>query len=140
MHSKHWFYRLLGKAAGVFIPAAFFCTHAAFAETPAKPVTRQADHGKIFTIALENDLFGGEDRHYTNGVRAAFLSAENNIPDWLENTANTLPFFATEGYKRWHFALGQSMFTPANTSRPELQVTERPYAGWTYGSIGMLSD
>lgn len=117
--------------------AAFLYYSPAHAETPP---TRDQDHQGIFTASLENDLFAGEDNNYTNGVRFAFLSAENNIPDWLESNANALPFFASEGYKRWHFAFGQSMFTPSDITQSALQKSDRPYAGWLYGSVGLLSD
>lgn len=104
------------------------------------PPTRPADHEKIFSLSWENDIFSGQDSNYTNGLRLSLLSAENNIPDWLEESANSLPFFARNGHKRWHIALGQSMFTPAVITTPDLQPHDRPYAGWTYGSVGVISD
>lgn len=132
----------LFPAAASLLAAAFFAAapaHSAAAEEQAPPV-RPKDHEGIFTASLENDIFSGEDDNYTNGVRVAFLSAENNIPRWLERGSNALPFFAREGHKRWHFALGQSMFTPRDIARSDLQINDRPYAGWLYGSVGLISD
>ncbi len=121
--------------------AALSCTPQADAQETTKPLVREEpDHEGVFTASLENDIFTGTDRHYTNGVRLAFLSAENNIPPWLERGANALPLISKQGHKRWHFALGQSMFTPEDITDTALQPTERPYAGWLYGSIGVISD
>jgi hypothetical protein len=30
----------------------------------------------VFTFYLENDYFGGTDRHYTNGVKLSWLSRD----------------------------------------------------------------
>ncbi|MGE3714169.1 MAG: lipid A deacylase LpxR family protein [Alphaproteobacteria bacterium] len=99
-----------------------------------------ADYEGTLSFSLENDIFSGEDDNYTNGVRISYLSAENNIPNWLEETANTLPFFSERGHKRWHVALGQSMFTPSDITQRQLQPNDRPYAGWLYSSVGVISD
>lgn len=101
---------------------------------------RPVDPDKIVTFALENDYFAGEDNNYTNGVRIALMSAENNIPDWVESGARALPFFKAGAYRRLHFDVGQSMFTPTDTSVRTLQRDDRPYAGWLYGSVGLVSD
>lgn len=100
----------------------------------------QKDGKGIFTASLENDYFSGEDNGYTNGVRFAWTSAETDIPGWLEKTADFLPFFAKNGHRRYGFAVGQSMFTPNNISDPALIPHDRPYAGWLYGSAGLISD
>lgn len=101
---------------------------------------RHEDNQGIFTATLENDIFSGEDDNYTNGVRFAFLSSEDTTPRWMEKGADALPFFNTEGRKRWGFSFGQSMFTPSDITKRELQRNERPYAGWTYGTAGIISD
>lgn len=127
------YFRAVGIAT---MSAVFFCQ--AYAEEPV--LRQEEDHEGIFSFSLENDLFSGKDGNYTNGVRFAFLSAENNIPDWLEDSANSLPFFASEGHKRWSAAFGQSMYTPDTISQRTLQPNDRPYAGWLYGSVGIISD
>lgn len=109
-------------------------------KTEKELVRDTEDHEGIFTFSFENDLFNNEDDNYTNGIRFAFISAENNIPGWLENSANAIPFFADEGHKRWTFAAGQSIYTPSDISQTGLQVDDRPYAGFLYGTVGVLSD
>ncbi len=110
----------------------------AFAEDDVLRV--EEDYKSVKTIAIENDIFAGTDSNYTNGVRFAYLSAESNIPRWMDKAADAFPLFSHEGHKRWHFELGQSMFTPADITIQDLQPNDRPYAGWLYGSVGMLSD
>lgn len=127
------------KAVGMLLSAAFLFTSNAFS-AEEEPVRAYEDHEGIFTFSLENDIFSGEDDNYTNGVRFSFLSAENAVPDWMEETASGLPFFSEKGYKRWGVSFGQSMFTPSDISQPYLQRNDRPYAGWTYASVGMTSD
>jgi lipid A 3-O-deacylase len=108
--------------------------------TPAEITRPKEDHDAIFTFSLENDLFMGEDDNYTNGVRFAYLSPESTVPRWIEDGANLIPFFASNGHKRWHAAFGQSMFTPSDITVKTFQPNDRPYAGWTYGSVGVISD
>lgn len=105
-----------------------------------KLLRQPEDYEGILTLSVENDLFSGEDDNYTNGVRIAYLSAENNIPDWMHSTINALPFFSVEGHKRWGVALGQSIFTPSDITVRQPQPNDRPYAGWLYASAGVISD
>lgn len=130
----------LRKCVTWCIRAAVLPTALIFAPLQAQEQPRQDDHDGILTLSLENDLFSGEDDNYTNGVRLAVLSAENNLPKWIEEGASAFPLFAREGHKRWSFSLGQSIFTPEDITVRELQREDRPYAGWLYGSFGVTSD
>jgi lipid A 3-O-deacylase len=51
----------------------------------------QEDDKGIFNVVWENDKFAGSDRDYTNGVRFAWLSSEENMPRWTQAIANALP-------------------------------------------------
>ncbi len=124
-------------AAGLFFPAVFLFSATAMAQEAPK---RKVDGDEIFSASLENDIFSGEDDNYTNGVRFAYLSAENDIPGWIKRGANAVPLFSRQGHKRWHVAVGQSMFTPSNISVRAPQPEDQPYAGWLYGSVGLISD
>lgn len=107
----------------------------------ANELLRQnGDHKSIINLSFENDYFDGTDDGYTNGVRVSYLSAETEIPSWIENSAAYMPFFSQEGHKRYSFALGQSMFSPTDLTQSQLIVDDRPYAGFLYGSVGLLSD
>lgn len=98
------------------------------------------DQRGILTVALENDLFSGKDSNYTNGFRLSYLSPEKDVPNWLENTANMLPFFAEEGNKRWGLSFGQSLFTPDDITVRAPQPDDQPYAAWLYGGVSLISD
>lgn len=106
-------------------------------ELPPRPVK---DDKAILTLQLENDIFTGRDQHYTNGVRLAYLSAENDVPDWLENAARQVPLFANEGNLRVSYALGQNMYTPRDIEIAAPQPDDHPWAGYTYASIGLIND
>ena len=123
-------------AAGAMIAsAAFLCPLPAAAQQGEHP-----DTDGIFTVSFENDIFAGEDNNYTNGVRFSYVSPENDIPGWLDRTADALPFFTAEGNKRWQLSAGQSMFTPSDTLATAALPDDRPYAGWLYGSLGVVAD
>ena len=98
------------------------------------------DEKGVFSIAYENDVFAQADRHYTNGIRLSYLGAESNVPDWIDQAADAVPFLPEAGTRRVGFALGQSMFTPENISRKTPDPNDRPYVGWLYGSIGIVSE
>ncbi|MET0156118.1 MAG: lipid A deacylase LpxR family protein [Rickettsiales bacterium] len=104
------------------------------------PLRRDADDRGVVTVNFENDVFSGSDDGYTNGARIAWLSPEKNLPYWIERGSDLFPFFAKEGHKRYSFALGQTMFAPEDLTRTDLIKDDRPYAGFLYGSVGVLSD
>jgi hypothetical protein len=94
----------------------------------------------ILSLTFENDLFANADRHYTNGVRLGYLSAEEDLPRWVDKLANAFPLFLQGGSRRIGFALGQSMYTPGDISRANPDPNDRPYAGWLYGSVGVVAE
>ncbi len=93
---------------------------------------------EYLSFYLDNDLFGGTDEEYTNGVRLAWTSRARKLDELsgiyrlLEGFSNftgvrgkTLPWVYNRG-----MSLTQLMFTPEDISVPTLQEDERPYAGW----------
>lgn len=106
----------------------------------AFPLTTSAiESGKQGTLSfvLENDLFYGNDRHYTNGVGVVWVPGPDaSTPEWAIKLARLVPWFPGEGEIRHGYAFGQSMFTPDDIEIADPPLDERPYAGWLYGSIG----
>lgn len=90
------------------------------------------------SILFENDIFFNTDRDYTNGVQFAYTTGPDRTPDWLIDMARLLPFFAPTGEVRTSYALGQNMYTPMDTDLANPPLTERPYAGFLYGAIGLM--
>ncbi len=96
-----------------------------------------ADTG-TFTFVLENDLFFGLDRDYTNGVQLAWMSEPDYAPVWALKAARLLPFFPEKGKVRSSYAIGQNMYTPNDITDEDPPLDERPYAGWLYGAVGIV--
>jgi lipid A 3-O-deacylase len=98
------------------------------------------DERGTLSITYENDIFSGRDDGYTNGFRASWTTGADKVPFALRPFANAIPFFPDDGQKRISYALGQSMFTPNDIEAYSLQPNDRPYAGWLYGTVGLVSD
>ena len=127
-------------------PLAGGSTHArllAIASTMivAGAATALADNDRgTFSFVLENDVFYNLDRDYTNGVQFAWTSGPVKADAcWECDVARVLPFFDGSGQMRVNYALGQSMFTPSDITLVNPPLTDRPYAGWLYGSLGVIS-
>lgn len=99
----------------------------------------------VLTIYFENDLFANTDQQYTNGTRLTLTSPrlENYADDpnvgRIIQAFDNMPWIGAPGYERnVTIGIGQNMYTPDNTEAEELIKDDRPYAGWLYGSIGMI--
>ncbi len=93
------------------------------------------------TVTVENDRVVNTDRHYTNGLRLSWVSdKETGGPDIVRDTLDFLYPLADVSGGRIGFALGQSMFTPEDTSARQLIADDRPYAGWLYGAVSLYAE
>jgi len=92
-----------------------------------------------FSILVENDTFSGTDRHYTNGLKASWLSKKGDFAGFSHWLARALPLFPETGDRRIAFAVGQNMYTPDDLAVATLQTGDRPYAGWLYGEVGLTA-
>lgn len=101
---------------------------------------KKEDNKGVVSLTLENDSFAGADDGYTNGIRGAYLSPETEIPGWISRAADKIPLFPKVGHKRYSFAVGQAMYAPDDLSRRDLIRDDRPYAGFLYGTVGLLAD
>ena len=94
-----------------------------------------------WTVTAENDRLSNTDRHYTNGIRLAWVSdITSGGPDQVRQLLDFLYPLADVSGGRIGFALGQSIFTPEDTDATELLVNERPYAGWLYGAVSLHAE
>ncbi len=94
-----------------------------------------------WSAVIENDKFiSGTDRDYTTGTHFSWLSAADDVPAWAANLAASIPLLAREGQYRIGYNFGQSIFTPTDTEASALVRNERPYAGWLYGGVALLSE
>jgi len=93
-----------------------------------------------FSFTLDNDLFGGSDRYYTNGVRLAWRSPAYAPPGWIAGVGRFgAPLLPPAGERRWGLALGQSLYTPEDLSRADPDPDDQPYAAWLYGAFNLSS-
>jgi hypothetical protein len=94
-----------------------------------------------WTLIDENDLFGGTDRNYTNGLQISWLSAKNDLPPAIDWASDRLSFLAKPGADwRYGFVAGQTMYTPNDITVATPQPGERPYAGWLFGGLSLTAD
>jgi hypothetical protein len=100
------------------------------------------DSRSIASLQFENDALGaeGSDRHYSNGLRISWLTAENRLPHWLEATARALPVVPRDARLRANIALGHNIYTPEDIKTSELVVDDRPYAGWLHLDFGVVAE
>lgn len=122
------------------IASAMAYSKLSFAEKTPK------DHS-TFTFYLENDVFTGTDREYTNGVKLTWISRDltdyrndPRIPDWGHPVIDRLPFVNEPGLTRnVSLSVGQNMYAPEDLKRTDLIPDQRPYAGITYLALGFHS-
>jgi len=136
------FGRSASKITLLILSGFFLISPAAQADEPAQVPQKIAPmpekEAGTLSLTIENDLLNNFDRHYTNGVRGSWLSAPDDVPSWLQSGSKFL--FPDQSRGRIEYALGQSMYTPKDTSRAIPDPSDRPYAGWLYGSIGMIAE
>lgn len=106
----------------------------------SEPIVPVEDDKGIFSIVFENDVFANTDHDYTDGVRVSWLSSEANAPDWVKWASNHFLPLALDGNKHLSIAAGQSMYTPTDLTTHTPILNDRPYAGWLYGSVGVVAD
>jgi len=92
------------------------------------------------SVQYENDMFARSgDRYYTSGLQLSMLNSEPP-PAWLAKVADWTPFYQRgNGLSLVQYTLGQKMFTPDDIVATDLQVNDRPYAGYLYFGASVLS-
>lgn len=110
------------------------------------PAGQAAAQCTVASIQFENDIgLGGTDRHYTHGSRISCMSENQTGDAAAKEIARALSFnlggyalLASDRDVRYSVALGQTMFTPEDLNRTDLIADDRPYAGWLFGSFGLV--
>jgi lipid A 3-O-deacylase len=85
---------------------------------------------EFLRIYEDNDFLdfrgSGTDRYYSNGLRIDFYYSKKNKPKFpsnllmqLKNTENSI----------YGYGITQTMYTPLDISKSEIQIGDRPYAG-----------
>jgi hypothetical protein len=107
---------------------------AAFSAVFAEP--SEFAQGPAVTFLEENDLLFRTDRHYTQGLKIAYVGADGTGLPCLRRAIGRIPQLGFDpGATRIGYAIGQNIYTPADTQTAALIPSDRPYAGWLYGSL-----
>ncbi len=84
----------------------------------------------VISVTVENDLFGGTDRNYSNGLRLERMASEERTFGILKSAARLLPGIDVDNQVRQGYALSHVIYTPENISAVVPDPNDRPYAGW----------
>ncbi len=94
----------------------------------------------IVSLTIENDSLGnGRDGNYTSGVRFSYLNLNAELPDIAYTIADSIPTFELNDSSSVYYSFGHNIFTPNDITLPNPPVTDRPYAGYVYGSLGLVT-
>lgn len=95
----------------------------------------------VVSIMVENDLFGGTDRNYSNGLRLERMASEERTFGILKSAARLLPGIGVDNRVRQGVALSHVIYTPEDISLDTPDPNDRPYAGWLNISLtGVAQD
>lgn len=125
----------------ILVPTAFMlAATAAFAHEPDEPVGKE-DKRDIWSITTENDMyaFEGSDRNYTNGLRISRMVVDPEVPNWFYKLANNTRIFDFGETTTLLYSIGQNMYTPRHIDVEAEQPNDRPWAGFLYGSLALIS-
>ncbi len=94
----------------------------------------------FFSVQMENDFFASSgDRYYTHGTQLSLLK-DTAPPAWLERLSDWVPFYQKgKQLSLVNATLGQKIFTPDDTKSRTVVEGDRPYAGYLYASVAVLS-
>ncbi len=101
---------------------------------------RDTPREQIVTFTIENDaLTRSGDGYYTNGFRAAWVDADGIPPEWVQSITRRVPLLDEASATVPRYSFGQSIFTPRDIKPFAEQPADRPYAGYTYGSVALTT-
>ncbi|MEM7767554.1 MAG: lipid A deacylase LpxR family protein [Pseudomonadota bacterium] len=93
----------------------------------AEPETKYG----VVAITSENDLFGGTDKNYSNGLRAEFITRPREARGVFRRVADFIPGLNVQRTNvREGVGVSHAIFTPENIETPTPDPNDRPYAGW----------
>ena len=92
------------------------------------------------SLSYENDLIGGgSDKFYTSGVQINYFNVDKKPPAMVKRLADSWLGFDVGDATATSFTLGQKIFTPQDIKIATPQARDRPWAGWLYGSVGLIN-
>ena len=107
----------------------------------AEPLTQLKPPSSIYSLQYENDSITSKysDHDYTHGIQLTMLKKEKP-PKVIALLSEWIPFYQKDKVLPLiQYTVGEKMFTPYDISINELQVNDRPYAGYLYFSTTVIS-
>lgn len=99
-----------------------------------------------FLFQWDNDKIADTDRHYTNGMRIAYVPTKpaEQLTDVAGFLVNTFGYGGFPNYPpdklRKGWVVGQDMYTPEDVDARVPDPLDRPYAGWTYFGVTVQNE
>lgn len=135
-----WLFALCGTAGAETGTAAVMGPPEPTLEQELAPKVRSTPQRNIVNVVYENDMIGdGADKYYTSGVRISYLDLDAKFPGFARDIDDILPMISLNDTSGIFYSLGHNIFTPQDVSKREADPDDRPYAGYLYGSVGMVS-
>lgn len=101
---------------------------------------RAEDDNNYVSFSFENDSIGkGGDRYYTSGARLSWYNVNTTVPELIDDIAESIPMFDINEHTGTMFSLGQNLFTPDGIDNGDPREDDRPWAAWTYASVGLVT-
>ena len=93
----------------------------------------------VLNLTVENDVFFGTDRHYSNGVLLAYVVQLDEARRENPRFEKRLPSVKPREDVHLGFFLGQEIYTPDDVVSFDPVLDDRPYAGYLYGAFAWMS-
>ncbi len=123
------------------LAAIFAGATALIAPGIAQAEDRPSEQKGVFSLVVENDsLSSGADRNYTSGIKLAYVSPAEALPDWLRGAGGFTRAPTGAEPKFWAASIGQSIFTPEDIQANPAPPDQHPYAGYLYGQIMVAAE
>lgn len=114
-----------------------------FEKTPEQEVAERIESNPqkdYLSISVENDnLGGGTDQFYTSGVRLTYFNAGTDVPQFMLEADDYIPTVDFNDTTSTFFTIGHNIYTPQDITLRANQDDDRPWAGFLYGSIGLVT-
>ena len=93
---------------------SFLLAQVAVAQSADRASERPRSEGGTVSATFENDIFGGTDQNYTNGVRFDYVTPKNGLPLWARFARDQLTPVVPAADWYASYAIGQNMYTPSD--------------------------
>jgi lipid A 3-O-deacylase len=137
--------KLFPRLSVLWLAVVVMFPDSALGQDANKPVCKTpigVDRPLQFGVLYDNDFFASSDRHYTSGAMLSL--AWGNY-----ETANSDPCRSEQAQRiatginglldpslperNFVFSVGQQLYTPSSRRRTDIQLNDRPFAGWLFG-------